>query len=1130
MSIKESSLRKATTALMLLVSVLFAAQAYAQQIHTPVKASGVTLSELFKMIEKNSDYVFLVLDDASGELKKKVSIDGEGKNINEILKEAFAGSALSYEVNKRQVSVFNRKKAPASVNPAAPAPAVNGAQDVVTGIILDKNGTPLEAGVTVKGTQTAAQANSDGYFSIPAREGQTLVFHYMGSERHELVVGANKNLTVVLPEMIESINEVVIIGYGEQRKITVTGAVASIKTKEIKQSAVSNLSNALVGRLPGLLARQSKGEVGGDGSTLRLRGTGTYGSQKDPLIMIDGVPREGFQFIDPNEVESITILKDASATAVYGVKGANGVILITTRRGEASDKPKITVNFERAFSTPLEMLGYLDSEDYFRVFRRGLINDGSIQEAQALSSEFIARYSAASYAANPDNKYLYPNVDWTGELLRKWSHRTTANVNVSGGNTRARYFVSGSFFNESGLYNHTEDAQGYNPQAGEMRFNFRSNVDIKLNSWLSTDINLATIVRRRNYPGTSGDDIFTSIRSTPSYDYPMLNPDGSIGAGSSLDVSNPYGKLVHSGYEKINNSYLQGTVGVNADLGFLLKGLSAKVRFSYDAQNSGGYKRTKNFTTYQYLGEDSYVLRKEGDDYLGYSTSNDNWSMTSSPELYLTYATTLGSRHNISAMLLYRSTSVSKRSENSDRAQAAINALPYREQGLVGRITYGYADKYLAEFNFGFNGSENFAPKQRFGFFPAVSLSWVISEEGFVKNAAGKWLEMLKVRGSVGQVGNADPGTRFAYQSRWSFNSGSYSMGTTNQNSLTMAEELAIGNAFVTWETATKYNAGIDIMLKRGMFGFTGDIFYEYRTGIFDSVQATTSALMGWSVFPKENAGIVENRGFEFEVWHRNNIGSDFTYEVKGSYTFTRNKILKAMEAPQPTRPWLERTGKGVNEIKTYQTLGLFQTWAEVSSSASQSQFTSNLQPGDIKYYDLDGDNVLTIYDQSYIGKNSEANQILGMSLQLRYKNFDVAALFQGALGRNVFISGYALFGSNYEMRQIFSDYKDNYWTPENPGAKYPRAMGAKNTNNTQQSTFWLKNGNYVRLKNVELGYTIPTRLSEKLSMRQLRVYVNGSNLITWDKLDGLFDPEEDNGAIKYPLLRTFNAGLTVTF
>jgi len=1108
------------------IFTLQAANMNSQPANISLKAKNMTLKRLFNEIESKSNYVFLISDDASGELDKKVSLDTDGQNIIEILDNVLKGTNLSYLANKRQISIYrnNSKTAPLVLLQQDPK------TDIVTGTVLDKDGqTLIGVTVSVKGTTVGVHTDIDGFFSISAKEGQTLVLSYVGFEKQEITVTKKKQLTVVMQSSLETLDEVVVVGYGIQRKLTLTGSISSIKTKEIKQSAVSNLSNALVGRLPGLFARQSKGEVGGDGSTIRLRGTGTYGSQKDPLIMIDGVPRDGFQYIDPNEVESITILKDASATAVYGVKGANGVILVTTRRGEASEKPRVTVNVEQAFSQPLEMLTYLNSADYFRVFRRGLINDGQVQDAQTYSDEYIAMYDPSSYGQNPDNKYLYPNTDWTKELLKDWSYRTTANINISGGSDRMRYFVSGSFFNESGLYKRTEEAEGYNAQATESRINFRSNVDIKLSSWLSTDINLATIIRKRNYPGTNGDALFQLIKYTPSYDYPIKNPDGSIAAGTSRDVSNPYAALVHSGYEKLNNSYLQGTIGLNANLDFILKGLSAKIRFSYDAQNSGGYKRVKNYTAYQYLGNGEYTVKKEGEDFLSYTPSGDYWKMTSSPEVYLMYDTKINKMHTISAMALYRSSSISVRSENNDVSQAAIGALPFREQGIVGRLTYGYNDKYFAEFNFGFNGSENFASSKRFGFFPSVSASWVLNKEGFL-NSTDKWLEMLKLRASVGKVGNADPGTRFAYQSRWSFNSGNYSMGTTNQNKILQATELAVGNPDVTWETATKYDVGLDILVNKGIFGFSGDIFFEHRTGIFDGIAPITSALMGWKVYPKENTGIVDNKGFEFEISHSNRIGKDISYELKGSYTFTKNKIKKFMEAPQPNRPWLERTGRSIHAIKTYQTLGLFQTWDEISNSASQNQFTPNLQPGDVKYYDLDGDGSITTYDQAYLNKNSEANQVFGFSMQFKYKNFDIAALFQGALGRYVYMDVYALFGRAAEMRQIFSDFDNNYWTPENTDAKYPRPMGIKNTNNIQQSTYWLKSGDYLRLKNMEIGYTIPRELTRKWSMEQVRLYANGNNLLTWDKLDGLFDPEEESGGIRYPLLRTFNVGLSITF
>ena len=1115
-TLKYKLLNKRIQRFLLLLVVIFTqgilSGLNAQTSTITIQKKNITVKEVLALIEENSKVVFFYAD-KDIDLNRKLTLDVKNQPVSRVLEELFKNSINKFKFDGKQVYISKKHTLEGDKSNSSLK------RSKVTGIVTDKKGEAIiGALIHQKGTKTATVTDIYGKFSMDLPEQSTLSISYMGYSPQEFNVGSLENVRIEMVEDIKSLNEVVVVGYGTQRKITLTGAVTSINTKEIKQSAVSNLSNALVGRLPGLIARQSSGEPGANGSSLRIRGIATFSGSSDPLIMVDGVARDGFQYIEPNEVETITVLKDASATAVYGVRGANGVILVTTKRGEISEKPKIRINVEKAIQTPMAMLNYLNSADYFRVYRKGLINDGRLSEAEVYTNDYISRYDKT--VKRPDDyKYLYPDVDWKKEMLKSSSDRTVLTVDLSGGTKKTRYFISGSYMNEGGIYNHTEDSKGYSSQAVEKRFNFRSNLDLEINSWLTAELNLATIVRNRNYPGISSSDLFRTMKSTPSYVFPMMNPDGSISERSG--DSNPYALLTQTGYQQLYDTYLQGTAGVNAKLDFILKGLSTRIRFSYDAQNGGGYTRNKSYTSYIYLGDGKYQLHNTGADFLGYSLGFDNWLMTMNPELFLNYNRRFGDSHNVSAMILYRSSSKSQRSGD------AVGALPYRDQGFVGRMTYGYADRYFGEVNFGYNGSENFAFGKRYGFFPSASVSWVANNEEFMEGSKS-WLDLLKIRASAGKVGNQDPGTRFAYQSRWNLSDGGYSFGDNYQNGMPGATESTTGNPDVTWETATKYNLGLDFSLKKGLLGIVADVFFERRTGIYSSSQDMTSGLMGLATYPKLNAGIVENKGFEFEISHSNRINKNLIYELKGSYTLAINKIVKCMEAPKPDQPWQVQTGRQIGEILTYVAQGYFQSYAEIAKSASQAQF-GQMQPGDIRYQDTDGDGVITEFDKQYIGKVAEPTQIIGLSGQIQYKGFDMAVLFQGALGRYVSITGNSLFGENGEMRQIFIDYDNNYWTPENPNAKYPRAMSQKNNNNTMQSTAWLRNGDYLRLKNLEIGYTFPKDLTKKINIAEIRLYANGNNLVTWDHVK-LFDPEEEWGSPNYPIMRTFNLGLSLTF
>ncbi|GEP98027.1 SusC/RagA family TonB-linked outer membrane protein [Chitinophaga cymbidii] len=1035
--------------------------------------------------------------------------------LEQILNDILQPSGLTYEVVGSMIVI---KKAVTT-----PAPD-NTSQEKITasGVVTDSTGTPLfGVSVMLKGSpSTGTSTSENGAFALQVPAGASLVLSMIGFVPQEVAVRGQQPLRITLLENRTGLNEVVVVGFGTQRKITLTGSVASIQTKELKQSAVSNLSSALVGRLPGLMARQSSGEPGANGSSIWLRGQSTYSGGNGPLIMIDGVPRDGFEFIDPNEVESITILKDASSTAVYGVRGANGVVLVTTKRGTVG-KPSVQFNVESAMNTPTRLPEYLNSVEYFRYYRAGLINDGRLAEAEKYTDEFISRYDRSiDWPAELEYEYLYPNVDWLDYMLKDHSWRTTANVNVRGGAEKFKYFVSGSYFTEDGIYNHDDAIKDYNIQANEKRFNFRSNIDMEISKWFKAELGLSTIVRYRNYPTPPAGEYFISLKTTAPYEMPVFNPDGSI-AEPARGNSNPYAQLTQRGYKRMLNSYLQGTVGFTADLRFITKGLTARTRFSYDALSNGGFERSKNYWSFLYEGNGEYTQVKQGQDFLNYSTMNDYWQTQINPEFYINYDRRFG-KHDVSGMVLYRLKNESRRATNF------VDGLPRREQGLVGRIAYGYNEKYFAEANFGYNGSENFMTGRRFGFFPSFSVGWVINREAFMEEV--RWIDLLKIRLSHGMVGNQDPGTRFAYQSQWNLSAGGYNFGYDYQNNKPGALEGKTGNPLTSWETARMTNLGLDFNIKNSLLSLTADMFYEKRTGIFTTSSRITSALMGIPAgnLPTINAGMVENKGFEVDLKHQKQLGRYFSYFIRGNYTYARNKILDYLEEPTSDRPWQTRKGRSLNDILTYVATGYFQSQDEIDKAPSQA-FFGTVQPGDVRYLDVNGDGIIDSYDRTYIGKDSEPTSIMGASAGFSYRGFDFSILFQGGFGRWLFTDGSTMFGTNYEFRQVMYAVGTDYWTPENTNAAFPRAMSQKTPNNTERSTHYLRNGNYVRLKNMEIGYSLPVHLIKRLGMANVRIYANGNNLYTWDQVK-LFDPEENYGSPSYPLMSTYNFGINVGF
>ncbi|MGN7722512.1 TonB-dependent receptor [Chitinophaga sp. 22620] len=1114
---RATACRAFTGALILLAFLLMQASGVSAQ---DVLGRGVTitlkdkpLDEALQEISAASKVKFAYPDKLVKQ-QKLITRRYDNARLEQVLDDMLKESGLMHQVVGDIVVI---KKAPTATAPAS-------GQDRITarGMVADSSGAPLfGVSVMLKGSPSVGTStNESGAFSLQVPADATLVFSMIGFIPQEAAVKGDQQLRITLKENRTGLNEVVVVGFGTQRKITLTGSVASIQTKELKQSAVSNLSSALVGRLPGLIARQSSGEPGANGSAIWLRGQSTYSGGNGPLIMIDGVPRDGFEFIDPNEVESITILKDASSTAVYGVRGANGVVLVTTKRGTVG-KPSVQFNVESAMNKPTRLPEYLNSVEYFRYYRAGLVNDGRLAEAEKYTDEYISRYDRSiDWPAELEYEYLYPNVDWLDYMLKDHSWRTTANVNVRGGAQKFKYFVSGSYFTEDGIYNHDNAIKDYNIQANEKRFNFRSNIDMEISKWFKAELGLSTIVRYRNYPTPTASDYFVSLKTTAPYEMPVFNPDGSI-AEPARGNSNPYAQLTQRGYKRMLNSYLQGTVGFTADLRFITQGLTARTRFSYDALSNGGFERSKNYWSFLYQGNGSYEQVKQGQDFLNYATMNDYWQTQINPEFYINYDRRFG-KHDVSAMGLYRLKNESRRAGNF------VDALPRREQGLVGRLAYGYNEKYFAEVNFGYNGSENFMTGRRFGFFPSFSAGWVINREAFMENV--RWIDLLKVRLSHGKVGNQDPGTRFAYQSQWNLSAGGYNFGTDYQNSMPGALEGKTGNPLTSWETARMTNLGLDFNVKNSLLSLTADVFYEKRSGIFTTSSRITSALMGIpdGNLPTLNAGMVENRGFEVDLKHQKMLGRHFSYFVRGNYTYARNKILDYLEEPSSDRPWQTRKGRTLNDILTYVATGYFQSQDEISKAPSQA-FFGTVQPGDIRYLDVNGDGIIDSYDRTFIGKDSEPTSIMGASTGFSYKGFDFSVLFQGGFGRWLFTDGSTMFGTNYEFRQVMYTVGTDYWTPERPNAQFPRAMSQKTPNNTERSTHYLRNGNYVRLKNMEIGYSLPIHLIKRLGMANVRIYANGNNLYTWDKVK-LFDPEENYGSPSYPLMTTYNFGINVGF
>ena len=995
-----------------------------------------------------------------------------------------------------------------------PAAVQDGQKVLAKGIVTDEGNVPLP-GVTVfvKGTSVGTTTDLDGRFSLYLPESaKEVTFSYMGYQEQSAPVEDGKVMHVVLKEDSETLAEAVHVGYGVQKKISVTGAVTTANLTDVVKVSTPSMSNALAGQLPGIITRQSTGEPGYDAAQVFIRGMATWGDT-NPLILVDGIERDMNQ-INSQEVESITILKDASATAVYGARGANGVILITTKKGKTG-KPDITFRTESSMLTALRRPEYINGYEYASLMNEALAFAG---ESPRWGPDELQKFKDGS------DPYLYPSVNWMEELVKKNTFQTINNLSVSGGNDVITYYLNVGYTLQNGLWK-TDPANKYNTNASINRYNFRNNVDVKLAKSLTMSLGLGAIIRNGNYPGWGSDELFSAINTISPIAYPKVNPDGSMGGEQTFVGWNPWGRSTQSGYRTEDHSTLQANLSLNWDLSFLLKGLSIRGMFAYDRTSITYNSRIKNFMVKRYLGKDeitgedvySAIYREEQP--LAYSQSTSA-SRAQYSEAQINYNNTFG-KHEVTAMVLFN-----QRDYRALTAGDSRSNLPYRRLGLAARATYSYADRYLIEFNCGYNGSENFAPGHRFGFFPSASLGWVISNE--------KWFNVpfinnLKIRGSHGIVGNDVLGIRFGYLSTVKTNGQYYFFGA-NHIRYNGMEENAMGNTELTWEKSHKTDIGLDLGLFDNRVVLQADYFREHREDILQQRNTipNSTGIYPWSV-PYGNIGIVDNEGFDAMLEIRNTTAGGFFYSFKANVTYAHNTVIENDE-PKPVYPYLSGKGQSLGQTFGYVAEGFFESEEEIAASPKQT-FSATVRPGDIKYKDINGDGVINSYDQVPIAFPRNPELSFGFGGTIAYKGFDLSAYFTGAANTSLYLAGLGMwpFYDGMGTNNVLREYYDNRWTSPGCVAKYPAIDKGRNTNNYLVSNLWMRNGNYLRLRNAEFGYTFPQKLFEGTPVGYLRLFVNGTNLLTFDHIK-IIDPESNDGTGRYPLQRGINIGLEINF
>ncbi|WP_300938162.1 MULTISPECIES: SusC/RagA family TonB-linked outer membrane protein, partial [Bacteroidaceae] len=970
-----------------------------------------------------------------------------------------------------------------------------------------------------------------------------LIVSFIGYATEEIKINGRRNINIRLREDTKALDEVVVVGYGQQKKESVVVSMSSVKPSEIA-APTRNLTNNLAGQVSGLIAVQRSGEPGYDDAEFWIRGISTFASNSSasaPLVLVDGVPRK-ITDIEPDEIETFSVLKDAAATAIYGAEGANGVILVTTKRGK-DEKPKITFKTEHSISSPQRLPEFVGSADYLSLYNEALNNDG---EPDLFSAETIEKFRTST------DRDLYPDTDWISELLRKNTHNHRYTLNVRGGSARSRYFVSGAYYTESGIYkgNPTEK---YDTNIGLDRFNLRSNIDMDVTSTTLVSIDLAGQYLIANYPGESSSTIFRSMLITPPYCFPAVYSDGTVATYEQergVNMRNPYNQLMNSGYTRQWRTGIQSKVGIRQKLDFITKGLSAKVNVSYDFDATFKSIRSYNPSRYHAIGRDengnlTFIQVVSGTPDL--SDLKDN-GIEAQKRIYIdaaiNYKHTFAEKHDVSGMLLYM----------QKETQLKTQPLPYRKQGLVGRISYSFDGRYFLEGNFGYTGSEAFAKNHRFGFFPAVGLAYYLSNEPFYPGVLKNYVNKVKLRASVGKTGNDTTSDRFIYRPTYSMNAGSWSQGIgSNGGTNSLGQGIIEGfpeTLNIGWEIEKKQNYGFDLGLFNNKIDIVFDYFRSERSNILMQ-RKTTPTLSGFRVNQYANYGIVSNHGIDMSLNAHHRIGK-VKLSARGTFTFARNKIKEYDELSQKY-PWMERTGKRINENNLYIAERLYTKDDFIISKNSngienytlrpelpQSTLGGLLGPGDIKYKDVNGDGVIDSYDKVVgVGHPTVPEIVYGFGLNIEYKGFYASVFFQGTGNCSVLLGGNTPEGwYPFAWGVDQSSYRTfalDRWTESNPSQNVlmPRLHkdNTNNANNQVASTWWLRNGGFLRLKNMEFGYQLPKQFLKKFNAQAARIYVMGYNLALWDDLK-YFDPEAGNanGGNVYPKNRTFTLGIDFTF
>jgi TonB-linked SusC/RagA family outer membrane protein len=901
--------------------------------------------------------------------------------------------------------------------------------------------------------------------------------------------------------------------YGSKPKKYITGAVSSISGEVLSNIPGTNRLSALSGRLAGLSIIQGKATPGAESISYQIRGFHNLNGSDSPWIIVNGRLDDVSQ-IEPNDIESITVLKDAAATALYGMNASQGIIIVTTKRGKVG-KLKINYNVESTFQQPTRMPKFLDAYNYAVLYNEAQLNDNPLA---------VPKYNATALQAYQDgsNPYLYPNVDWSDELVKDNSLQIRNNINVSGGAATAKYYFSASYLTDNGIFKTDKSINKYNTNSNLDLINVRASVDLKIAKNLTIFADLRSKRDKRNAPGAYNtlfdENLFNSIYATPSNAYPMKNADGSLG-GTLTYQNNPYGGLNYAGYNNIVGASMSSFAELNYDFNSLLKGLTLKARVGFSSISSFYTNRSKNFAVYSQNPSGSATPYTQ----FGATTSMVsagayiNRNRIYDHSFSMNYNSVFGN-HNISSMLMYERQQFDTNSGDGNLVNSGRQTKNY--QGPKGSISYRFKDRYLLDVVASYMGNEQYPESNRYGFFPAVSAGWIVSDESFMK---GSIFDFLKIRGSYGRTGNVPPGDlNFNYYGSYAVAAGYGAYFGTTPTLSSGVYQNQIANPLVTWEKTLKSNAGLDIALLNNKFNASFDYFNEETKDILISGDITV--MYGGGSTTSVPSGIFKNKGFEVQAGWTDKI-KDFQYSITANYSFAKNKVIENGEV-EKQYPWMQTIGNPLLTRMGYVFDRFYTETDNIASLPSQSSLGTQ-KPGDLKYKDLNNDGIINENDITVIGKARIPQSNFGLNLGAQYKGFDLNVFFHGTQGGTTYNSGRTYYAFVGQTGNALEHHLDR-WTPgSGQSAAYPR-LSLTNTNNTAVSSYWVKDNSFVRLKYAELGYTFPASLVGKIGMTGSRIFVNGNNLFLWDDVK-LKDPETEN-PVGYPLLRSFSVGLNVKF